>query len=830
MVGPRLVAVWMRARSTMRDRWAAWLGLTLLVGLAGGFVISAAAGARRTAGAYERLLASTAPFDVAIGCASPEEAESCGEETRPALRAALARPEVATSTILTTGHFAITTAAGESLQPEGEICYGGPGEVNVAGSADNRFGTSINRFEYVAGGAPDPTRAGEATLSAATARRVGVDVGDRLLVTAVDACGDVPEPQWPRPVRVTVVGLTVAAGEVQPVDGMYLQTVTVTPPQLARLAAHGPIDILGLVRLREGTDVAEYVRALEDAGSPLGPVIVQRELTASVADSLRPDATTLALLALLGGTGMLVVVGQMFTRQCWTEAGTLPVLRALGFTRHDLTAVGAVKGALVGTGGAVVAVAVAIVASPLAPIGRARRIEPAPGVHIDTTTFVLGAFVIVVAVTMLVTTASWFVAGRSRPSRRARRRASVTAPVTERVAVTPTMRAGAGIAVDRGRDERAAPLRTGVLGAAIGLAAVFGALAFDAGLDHLFATDRLVGINWDAGFLELELPDPNVPPDFDALLADVRRTEGVERAGFASFWPPFGAPVVDDRFATWPMAFSTEPGAVGPSVVEGHAPRRADEVLLARDLLRQLDRRIGDDLVLHGETMRDDGSAPVATSGRFRIVGTGVVPAPNSLDLGVALTMDGLRRLDPRAAPNALFVDYTPGSDRAAVQARIEALGFGAGPGALKRRGVDFVGLDLRQADRVPLLFGALMAVLAAGLLVHLVASATRAHRRDLATLRALGFTRPQVRATLVWSAATITAATLVVAALLGTAVGFAVWERYATRLDVVVEGAVPWSAVAAVAGVVVVFTAAVAVASGTAVLRRPAADGLRQE
>jgi len=47
-------AVWFRARAELRASWRAWLALTILIGLAGGAAIAAAAGARRTESAYPR--------------------------------------------------------------------------------------------------------------------------------------------------------------------------------------------------------------------------------------------------------------------------------------------------------------------------------------------------------------------------------------------------------------------------------------------------------------------------------------------------------------------------------------------------------------------------------------------------------------------------------------------------------------------------------------------------------------------------------------------------------------------------------------------------------
>jgi len=48
--------VWLALRADLRLRWRASLGLVLLLGLIGGVVLTAAAGARRTDTAYPRLL------------------------------------------------------------------------------------------------------------------------------------------------------------------------------------------------------------------------------------------------------------------------------------------------------------------------------------------------------------------------------------------------------------------------------------------------------------------------------------------------------------------------------------------------------------------------------------------------------------------------------------------------------------------------------------------------------------------------------------------------------------------------------------------------------
>src|SRR5205085_10712734 len=43
-----MTAIWIRAMNELRARWRAWLAIALMLGIAGGVVMAAAAGARRT--------------------------------------------------------------------------------------------------------------------------------------------------------------------------------------------------------------------------------------------------------------------------------------------------------------------------------------------------------------------------------------------------------------------------------------------------------------------------------------------------------------------------------------------------------------------------------------------------------------------------------------------------------------------------------------------------------------------------------------------------------------------------------------------------------------
>ncbi|MEP6661207.1 MAG: FtsX-like permease family protein [Acidimicrobiales bacterium] len=838
MTTTRLYAVWRQARGQLRRRWRSWVALAVLVGLAGGFVIASAAGSRRTSTVYDRLLAGADPFDVLVGrgtCEGGDDPAACRVATRRSLDEALAMPEVvdgvkATGALVPIGKTQEPSSA--SIQPSGETCFTGPGEVDVVGSDDGRLGRDINRYHYVAGRAADPTRPDEVVISAVTARRAGIEVGDRLNIVPIDACADVEPNEWPPPIVVSVVGITLAPGEVQPATGQFFQSVTVSPAVLDKLLAAGLGSVYGVLRLREGVTVEAFTAAMTQRELPLEPMFVSGKNRGSVSFGLGPDATALALLAVLGGLAALVVLAQAIVRQVWIDAPERTTLRALGFTTRDLAAVGAVQGLATGVTGMVVAVVFAVVTSPLTPIGRARAIETNPGLRIDALVFGLGAVILLVVTIALVTMASAWVAVRATKSRTTSGRAvSRWGAVCE--ALPPTVACGTRMALDPGRGATAVPIRSGLAGMVVGIAALTGAMTFTGGLDHLLVTPRLVGLNWDVTFFGGYQP-PEGTQDADVLeafLHSVDRAEhvpGVERMGYGTFWPPSDVPLIDG-IETWLVSFSTGPRAIQPTIITGRAPVGADELMVSAAVLDKLGRRIGDTVVVHGAILAE-GVEPKPTSSTVEIVGVGVVPVLGGLDKGVALTFEGLQRLYPQAGPGIAFSLLSEGADRARAIEDLEGLGFLRDSSPFDLAPVDTLNLDVREADLVPRLLGALMAVLGAAVLTHLVLTGVRARRNELATLRALGFTSRQVRATLAWGATTVTVLTLLVALPLGIIAGRAAWEAYARRIDIVPESVSPWWPLALVAGVAVVLANVVALAAARTGSRRSPAAALRAE
>jgi ABC-type antimicrobial peptide transport system permease subunit len=114
--------------------------------------------------------------------------------------------------------------------------------------------------------------------------------------------------------------------------------------------------------------------------------------------------------------------------------------------------------------------------------------------------------------------------------------------------------------------------------------------------------------------------------------------------------------------------------------------------------------------------------------------------------------------------------------------------------------------INFGEAVNFPLILGLVLALFGAATLLHLLVVSVARRRHEIGLLKALGFVKRQVGATVCWQASTVALVGIVVGTPLGIALGEVVWREFATNL-----GAVPFSVVpvlvlvALVAGVLIV-------------------------
>src|SRR5207253_6488904 len=102
-------------------------------------------------------------------------------------------------------------------------------------------------------------------------------------------------------------------------------------------------------------------------------------------------------------------------RQIHLSSNEFGALRGIGMSRKQLTALGLVRAAAVGTGAALLAIPVAILLSPLTPIGLARIAEAHPGIAVDATVLVAGAGLLLASVVVVAAVPAWRAARAAAP-------------------------------------------------------------------------------------------------------------------------------------------------------------------------------------------------------------------------------------------------------------------------------------------------------------------------------------------------------------------------------------------------------------------------------
>ena len=126
----------MRLRAEARSRWRAWLGLALLIGLAGGAATAAAAGARRTETAYPRFVQAQNGYDLFIR-GFPESQSGAG-----------AGPDSGAARSRAVGPHRHRRPA-SAILPSGRLVLGP--ELVATADLTGRAGVGLNRFKVISG-------------------------------------------------------------------------------------------------------------------------------------------------------------------------------------------------------------------------------------------------------------------------------------------------------------------------------------------------------------------------------------------------------------------------------------------------------------------------------------------------------------------------------------------------------------------------------------------------------------------------------------------------------------------------------------------------------
>jgi hypothetical protein len=616
----------------------------------------------------------------------------------------------------------------------------------------------------------------------AAVRLAGVDVGDEVTIATlspeqVDA-EDYDTPRGPL-LHLRVVGVTRGTGDlVDDAPGTFSSSPALWD------TIDGRADVfttyLG-VRLADGATPADL-----DAATGL-LVGAERELTSlpfdvrtkPARDTVSALAAGIAVFALVAGVATVAVIGQAVVRHVSVTVADHEVLTALGMSRSARRAALVLSVLPVALGGALLAATGALLASPLLPIGLARRAEPSPGLSFDAPVIGLGALCVATLVVAVAAGTAWTTtrstaAARSRPAART----STLAAATWQAGAGPVVANGVRLALDR--RPPSLPVRTTIGGVSVGILGVVAVLTFTASLDRLTATPARWGFDWD---MELGFASDEVG-DAARQLADDPALSGVARwdAGFS---------VVE---GTGVRAYGLAPlrgDDIGFSLRSGRQPVSSDEVVVGPATLHRLGIGLGDSV----EVAAASGK-PLAN---VHVVGTALFPEIDEGNFSDAVGYFGEGFADHASAPDAfeasqVVVRLAPGADQTAV---IDAIAerfpsTDVSAAEIRPRAPRSIG-NLFSLRALPRWLAVFVATLGLASLAHIIFTTLRRRQGEFATLRSLGFTGRQTMRCVVWQTVTIGVVGLLIGLPIGLLVGRSAWWAVADPIGVATDVRLPW-------------------------------------
>jgi ABC-type antimicrobial peptide transport system permease subunit len=824
-----MTTVWLALRADVRRRWPALLSLALLLGLIGGVVLTAAAGARRTDTAYPRLLtwANATQTDII-----PE-----GNAIPADYFAALARqPHITAMT--TAGVYGAVVSRSDQTN------------VNVMSSLDGAMGVSVDRVKVLAGRLYDPKAPGQAMVDQQLASLEHLTPGGTLRLYGVPSAPS-GAPEYNKAVTLTyrVTAIVVFDDEVVPTGANNAApTALVSWPFAAPAVAAGLADgYVAAIRLTPDASQAAFTTAAaalakhyQDTTGNIITINLSDQVNATER-AIRPEAVALAVFAGLAGLIALAVIGQLLSRQLTLDAAEFPILRALGVRRASLVTLSLVRLGIVTVTGAIVAVAVAIAASPLMPIGPARLAEPHPGVAVNLAILGTGFAAIALFPLAVLVPPAWRAArqaggtlGVAEPADRQSRPSRLAAALTHAGSVTGG--AGVAMAFEPGHGRSAVPVRSALAGSVIAVAALTAAAVFGASLVGLVSTPHDYGQNW---VQEVDLNFGSAPG-----AGAVQMSKAIPSiSGYAA--GDYGQLTIDGVIVP-AIGLDQIRGAGYLTLLAGRAPAVPNEIALGEQTLHAISARLGQTVQVTVNQVTTGGPG-IAHS--MRIVGVTVLPAfsrgsfsPTGLGTGAVVSASVLSETDPSAGCagqlcyNFFLLRYRPGADLGAAAAKITSVLRASGcpvgsctiPAVSDQRPGDIK--NYASIRDTPLALAVVLAVLAIGTLAHVLLTGVRRRRRDLALLKTLGFTRGQVLGTVAWEASAFAAVALLVGLPLGVVAGRWAWAVFANAAGVSAAATVPLTTVLLVIPATLLAANLIAAAPGWEAARLQPALVLRTE
>jgi hypothetical protein len=566
------------------------------------------------------------------------------------------------------------------------------------------------------------------------------------------------------------------------------------------------------VRLTDGTDgVADFKRAADQVvGDRTLPPEGEEFEVIEVSDTSINEASVNNTALLLGRALMAfalstAIVGgfavvQALARHHTATAQAREVEQALGLTRGQQATARVLSGLVPAVIATILAVVGALAAARIEPIGALNNYEPSPGAAVNVTVVAVGlvaVFAGVLAAAVLTGTLQ-----RVRRSDTSVRESNLVGRVS-RLGGSPSTVLGLRFALEPGRGARAVPIRSAITGALVGVAGVVAGLVFISSLDRLESSPVRSAIPFDVLVADVTAEDLQGDVLDDPLVGDVTVIETAPLS--------FDGQTVDGH------ALQDLRGSLDIGMQEGRLPQTPDEIALGLRMARDLGVHRGDTVTVR----RSDGDER-----ELAVVGVAVIPAFNTEELGLnaIMTTEGLEANASAAPFTEAAVSTAPGKGvdelSAFLQSRFEA-DVSTPPVTVK---------NLEELGGLPGGVAAIVGSIAVLALANALVVAVRRRGRDLAVMRAMGFTRRQTAVAVVVMALAIVAIGVVIGVPVGMAIGATLWRATASGAFVLSDASYRWELLLLpVVGAVVIALVAAAIPARQAATQSPA-DGLRAE
>jgi putative ABC transport system permease protein len=324
-----------------------------------------------------------------------------------------------------------------------------------------------------------------------------------------------------------------------------------------------------------------------------GNVYGFQQAAASAEQGIHLDVVALLLFGGLAAMVTFALVGQGVARQSLLESEDYATLRSLGATRVQISHIVLLRSGLIGAAGALLAFSVAVLASPLMPLGLARQADVHPGFAVDLAVLVPGALAIGVAI------ASWAFVAFLLFNKRSESAVGGRGPSYRRGAwaklskspLPPEAVIGTRLALESGSGRTAVPVVTAMFTGALAVAMLAAALTFGTSLNQLVTSPRQQGWNWDALVGNPNDLSDRIAQDGKLLAHD--RFVGAYSAIAILASQSEGVANFDGVSVPTLLAFYPLKGSVYPSLLDGHPPQADDQIVFGPQTLKKLHRSVG---------------------------------------------------------------------------------------------------------------------------------------------------------------------------------------------------------------------------------------------